>query len=231
MKCAYSLIIQSPFLKEGCRSDFKASVLVNHLGVIPNPGRHPWIMLWVMMVKPALKGTGRRPAWRYVMSGSCLMNFPRMHSCAWLFSDDYWLKGFQAFFSTVTQTTQNGPDCVWAEFLSLGTYAALVSLHHAIAHVSIMGSWVFGYSNLVCLYSLIDFPVESEAHKQLGTDSIHCFHFYGTMMISPAAALPACARLLSLDLINWEVAVNYQSIFWVLITRQGGKPSEWYGSK
>lgn len=71
----------------------------------------------------------------------------------------------------------------------------------------------------VGLYSLIDFPIENKAHKQLGIDSFHCFHFYGTMMTSPTAALPACARLLSLNLINWEVAVNYQSIFWVLIGR------------
>lgn len=117
-----------------------------------------------------------------------------MHSCGRGFGDDDRLHGSQAFSPVYGADAENDTDYGFFFFFSLfvsGYLCSAVSFHY------IMPSFMFSISSpstfgllrsSVGLYPLIDFPIESEARERRGTDSIHCFHLYDTMMISPAAA-------------------------------------------
>lgn len=88
--------------------------------------------------------------------------------------------------------------------------SSFVSLHHAIAHASI-SSPTFGLlHSSVCLYPLIDFPIESEAWRHRRRP---LFPFVRRGDDLTGSRMPAYATQLLLDFINWEAAVNYKSIF------------------
>lgn len=81
--------------------------------------------------------------------------------------------------------------CLWLSCVFVSEYlCSTVSFHDIMTFLIFsISSLTFGllhFSTGLC--PLIDFPIESETWKQRGTDSPHCFHLCGTMMISPAAA-------------------------------------------
>lgn len=174
------------------QSDLKVSFLLNHLWdsrVIPMPAIHTWVTL-SNDYETKKQWSGRKRV--RLESVSCLeaaqWYYSRIYSCGWPFSDDDWLERSQAFSLSIAQTvkmtliTAELSFCLWVLMRR-----CFISLHHAILHVSI-SSPTFGLlHSSMGLYPLIDFPIESDAGEQPGTDSIHCFHLYDTMMISPAA--------------------------------------------